>query len=72
MSETGIWGYEGTLQELAISIGRMQHKEISKLLELVSDEVYKKAIKLNDGELTTVVCQLDAASKGLNKEKLCV
>lgn len=67
MTPTGIYAYDGTLQELAIQVGRLPHKDISKLLELISDEVYKKAVKHNSGQFYTVVDQLDAASRKLKE-----
>lgn len=65
-----IYGYAGTPQELAISIARQSDETISNLLDLLSDEIYKKACKLSEDNLFEVVNCLDKASKLIGKTKL--
>lgn len=65
-----IYGYSGTPEELAISLGRQPEADIGNLLDLLADELYKKACKDNKSNLITVVDHLDLASKLLAKTKL--
>lgn len=65
-----IYGYTGTPQELAISIGRQPDDEIANILDLLADEIYKKACKTKHDNLFEVVNHLDRATKLISKAKL--